>query len=292
MLRGLVFLWFVFLSGLSFAVSIDDVYRRVNSDINNGKPLVAHISVALADNEYQWIAKVPAAIGNGQDPSNNLYWGAMYGLKTFLSKKRGWNKVSYNGGIPNGVLERIVLSKQVSIGGKIVSMYLVADAWDGRNIAETVNNTVKMAAGHNPEMIAVIVKNKHVEIAAGSNAHLVGYIGHNALMDMSFFGSNTLTATPNIEKIVPIKGNLPKSVVILACQSKKYFLEKLKSIGTHPMILTTGNMAPEAYTLSAILDAFLRQNRSKYVHASAAKAYAKYQKSGINGAKRLFSYEK
>src|SRR5213596_1995295 len=36
---------------------------------------VAHVLVALADNKYQGIVPVPAAIGNGDDPVRNLYWG-------------------------------------------------------------------------------------------------------------------------------------------------------------------------------------------------------------------------
>jgi len=42
---------------------------------------VAHVIVALADNRFQGIVPVPAAIGNGDDPSRNLYWGAGYGLR-------------------------------------------------------------------------------------------------------------------------------------------------------------------------------------------------------------------
>ena len=46
---------------------------------------VIHIVVALCDNQYQGIVKVPAGIGNGQDARTNLYWGAGYGVKTQFS---------------------------------------------------------------------------------------------------------------------------------------------------------------------------------------------------------------
>lgn len=46
-----------------------------------------HVFVALADNR-QGIAPVPARIGNGQDPANNLYWGARYGIKTASAATR------------------------------------------------------------------------------------------------------------------------------------------------------------------------------------------------------------
>ncbi|MGZ8943598.1 MAG: hypothetical protein ACXW00_12585, partial [Methylobacter sp.] len=54
-----------------------------------------HISVivSLVDNLTQGIEPVPAKIGNGDDPRNNLYWGALYGVKTFLSKADGWRNL-------------------------------------------------------------------------------------------------------------------------------------------------------------------------------------------------------
>src|SRR5688572_31348119 len=53
---------------------------------NDSLTRTIHIFVALCDNKYQGIVPVPAGIGNGQDPKNNLYWGAGYGLKSFFSK--------------------------------------------------------------------------------------------------------------------------------------------------------------------------------------------------------------
>ncbi|TAL47774.1 MAG: hypothetical protein EPN89_08075, partial [Methylovulum sp.] len=54
-----------------------------------------HISVivSLVDNISQGIVPVPVKIGNGDDPNSNLYWGAAYGVKTFLSKADGWHKL-------------------------------------------------------------------------------------------------------------------------------------------------------------------------------------------------------
>lgn len=43
-----------------------------------------HVFVALCDNKYQGIVPVPAAIGNGQDPNSNLYWGCSAGIGTYF----------------------------------------------------------------------------------------------------------------------------------------------------------------------------------------------------------------
>ena len=50
-----------------------------------------HVFVALCDNKYQGIVPVPAKIGNGQDAATNLYWGAAFGVKTFLTKAANGN---------------------------------------------------------------------------------------------------------------------------------------------------------------------------------------------------------
>src|SRR5688500_17366703 len=55
---------------------------------------VVHVFVALCDNEHQGIAPVPAKLGDGRDPANNLYWGAMYGVKTFFRRSPDWKTVA------------------------------------------------------------------------------------------------------------------------------------------------------------------------------------------------------
>jgi hypothetical protein len=50
---------------------------------------VIHVFVALCDNVNQGIVPVSAALGNGDNPHTNLYWGAAFGVKTFLQTKPG-----------------------------------------------------------------------------------------------------------------------------------------------------------------------------------------------------------
>ena len=60
------------------------------------KTLVAHVLVALCDNENQGIVPVPKTLGNGLDLRNNLYWGALYGIRTEFKKSANWFfKTSY-----------------------------------------------------------------------------------------------------------------------------------------------------------------------------------------------------
>jgi hypothetical protein len=55
----------------------------------------------------------------------------------------------------------------------------------------------------------------------------------------------------------------------------------------YPLVWTTGLMAPEAYTLHDALKAYLDGKSNEEIRNKAAEAYHKYQKCGLNAAKRL-----
>src|SRR5580765_8832263 len=94
--------------------------------------LVIHVTVAICDNKHQGIVPVPALIGNGRDTRNNLYWGADYGVKSWMLRHAKWERVTASGPQPQAVLERLVLRR--TIDGRVV--YLIAAAWDGARIRE------------------------------------------------------------------------------------------------------------------------------------------------------------
>ena len=125
-------------------------------------PLRVHVTVALCDNASQGIVPVPAAIGDGDDPRTNLYWGAMYGVKSWLKRPRS---------------------------------------------------------------------------------------------------------------------------IVLACISRRYFAPYLARAGSPPLLLTNGLMAPEAYTLTAAIEAFVKKTD---VADAAARAYDNHQKCGLKAARKLF----
>ena len=89
---------------------------------------LVRVFVALCDNANQGIVRVPAALGNGQDPRNNLYWGAQFGLKTFFKASPHWTVID-NEEEPTrpAILERITFATNPSLR-------VVADAYDGAHM--------------------------------------------------------------------------------------------------------------------------------------------------------------
>ena len=252
----------------SGSVRVPDVRAaEVKTDAYAGK--VAYVIVALCDNVNQGIVPVPAALGNGDDPARNLYWGARFGVKTHFGASREWRAVAaFENPAPN-VLERVVYKH------KTLDAYLVADAYRGAEIKQATADFFNVASGNlNPTFED---GGKTYGLGRGGAAHLVAYVGHDGLMDFQ------LPALPRR------RGDLRRDAVILACISKKFFAPALKETGAHPLVWTTNLMAPEAYVLKAALDGWLAGEDGEQVRLRTAKAYDKYQNCGLKAAQGLFA---
>lgn len=234
-----------------------------------GQSKTIHVFVALCDNANQGIVPVPERIGNGQDPKNNLYWGAGYGVKTFFKvKTKDWTLIRKIVAKDANILERL-LFKHVT-----KDVYLLADAYDGAKIKTSIEDFLKSSNGQSP----LPVEENNSTLYFGGNADLLAYVGHDGLMD--FDVSINYEEPSNTSK---------KDVIILACYSKAYFAPEIKKAKANPILWTTHLMAPEAYTLKAAIDGWILNESGKQIDERAAQSYHKYQKCGIKGARNLFT---
>jgi hypothetical protein len=230
---------------------------------------VVHVYVALCDNKNQGIVKVSESLGNGQKPAVNLYWGAMYGVKTFFSKSPQWTAVaSRTPAASPAVLERVVFRSKAA-----PTVIVVADAYDGAKMREALTDFLSAASGRG----IVEVDAGGTAVQAGGLSDLVAFVGHNGLMDMQ------LAETPERA------GPNPAGAVVLACKSRAYFLEPLRKAGCPALVTTTQLMAPEAYTLDAIIRSFAAGEAAETVARRAAAAYAAYQKCTVAAAEKMFA---
>lgn len=226
---------------------------------------VIHALVALCDNVNQGIVKVPAALGNGQDTNGNLYWGAAYGVRSWFSKSKEWKRME-KVAVPNAhVLERIIWKHTTE------DAYLVADAYDGAYIQQATRDLLGFAGGHDASTVTVNGR----KLQVGGGADLIAYCGHDGLMD---FAPPTMRGAMN---------SAHRDVIILACISKRFFAAPLKSTGATPLLWSTGLMAPEAYTLDAALQGWIRREDAQRVRERAAQAYAKWQKCSADASRKL-----
>lgn len=234
-------------------------------------PRVVHVFVALADNQYQGIVPVPARIGNGDDPEHNLYWGAGGGVKTYFRRAQEWTLLSSGQRPKNEILERCVFKHREK------NVYLIADAYRGREIRQAIVDFLYAAAGRSVETVTVQSGNVSVALPAQGSASLIAYIGHDGLMDFQ------------LGQVPKKKNEAHRDAIILACVSKSYFANAVRESGANPLLWTTGLMAPEAYTLKSALDGWIAGEGADQIHERAAVAYDRYQHCGLRAARKLFA---
>jgi hypothetical protein len=233
--------------------------------INNVYGKSIHVIVPLCDNKYQGIVKVSASLGNGESTRTNLYWGALYGVKTYLKKSSNWTLIKTLKPDSKFIAERCVFKNNIS------DDYLIADAYWGKYIYQANLDFINFAYGKKKGY----VEHKEKKIGIASNSNLLIYAGHNGLMDFK------------LKITTKEKSKNPVPTIVLACKSKQYYLPLFDKLGIPVVLLTKSFMAPEAYTIDAISNYWLSGKRSG-ISLSAAQAYSKYQKCSLRAAKTVF----
>ncbi|MCP4704989.1 MAG: hypothetical protein GY865_10290 [candidate division Zixibacteria bacterium] len=237
-----------------------------NTSFTNEPPKVVHVFVALCDNENQGIVPVSAELGNGNNPDHNLYWGALYGVKTFFRRDKDWKLIKCVSNRSDVILESCIFKLADQ------NVYLVADAYKGKNIKQSIQDFINSAGCNNKDSILL----DSTSLRIGGDANLVAYIGHNGLMEFS------------LDSIPKHLTNCKKDAIVLACASRYYFSNAFEKNNVNPLLWTTNLMAPEAYTLEAALNGWVMGENKNQIVLRAAKAYSKYQKCSLKSAKNLF----
>lgn len=249
----------------------------LNSSSAHAKPKTIHVFVALADNKSQGIVPVPAKIGNGDDPENNLYWGCDEGLKSFFRHSPDWKLIeSRMNPVPASpaILERCIFKHATQ------DAFLIADAYRGREIKQAITDLLSASVGNHPETIPVTIDQKTVELSIKGGASLIAYIGHDGLMDFE-----CPEIPPNAGKPTAAPG---KPAIVLCCLSEQYFLEPLRRCGANPLLLTTQLMYPGSFILKSVVDGWLLGETADQLRERAARVYAKNQNISRKAARGVF----
>jgi hypothetical protein len=266
------------------AMPLEKWYSETAKEIQN--PLVITHYIALCDNEHQGIVPVSKKLGDGDNPDTNLYWGAMYGYRTWFDKSPKWSRVLAVDNPTEKISQVIIHTRTCEPKGlwkkngvnKPFRVYLILIGYRGRYIDDAVGDYLGALFGK---------KDYPLPLPDGSILHgaghgrIVSYSGHNYLMDLPDQGLSLLSGKLKSQQKA-------KATMILACASKQYFHTGIARPKTSILALTTNFMAPEAYTADAMYEALLAGNNSDDVVLSAAKAYAKYQRISVKSAAKLF----
>ena len=223
-----------------------------------------HVLVALCDNKYQGIVPVPAKIGNGQDPDNNLYWGCAYGMRSYFKKSNNWLLLKRSK-VDSIKMERLIFKHKKS------NYYLVADAYNGQYIKQCTIDFFESCSGKVKDILDI----DGTSIGIYGNAKLLSYIGHDGLMDFRLTRSFEHT------------DDQIRDAIVLACYSKRFFGPLLQQTKARPLVWSTHLMSPEAYTLHDALESYIKKEPAENTRTAAARAYARYQKCSEKAARGL-----
>jgi hypothetical protein len=255
-----------------------EAYPQVRRDLEAGRPLVVEVLVPLCSNDQIWCGSKWA--GQPGSLRANLYWGAVFGARTFFQRHgSGWSPLGL-GSTDDVFLQRAVFRRRV-----------LADRWRLRR-SGPIEQIVVLQAIHGSH-INRAVHELYVRAARGTavtidyegrqrtlRVHAIGYAGHNRLMDGIAF-------PPELPPVRPSDAPIPSFV--LACLSEKYFSDALRSVGSEPMVMTRSLMAPEGYVVDAIAKG-LGDDASLFgLRQRAVAAYAQWQKLTPSQAGAIFA---
>ncbi|MBM9500759.1 hypothetical protein JWG44_10925 [Leptospira sp. 201903071] len=208
-------------------------------------------------------AQLACGKGKAGDPRSlegNLYWGAAFGAESFLKKADGFKVVEKkDGNFSSSILRNLLLERTPKKGETKVILNIRAYAGD--RIDDALVDFLNAAGNSN------------------SNSDLIVWVGHDRLMDRF---------PPEIQRL---KSASSKPVVVLACESEKYFGPVLRSLYVPQVAMTKTFMAPEAYLLEALAATVAKSGLKdkKAIRSSLVAAYAKYQRISIRAAGTVFS---
>ncbi|MHC4715231.1 MAG: hypothetical protein ACYTAN_18505 [Planctomycetota bacterium] len=244
--------------------------ERIDRDVGAGAPVVVHVVVALYDSENPDAFPFPEGLGNGDDPDTNVFWGEDFGVQKFLTHEADWKQVARIEQPPEGVLRKVVLSTEVERKGGRARVYLVAEAWRGREIKAAITRFLTLAAAGEEEAFTVETAEGSDEFRAGGASHIIAYVGQDWRKAFRLADEPT-----------PAADAAARGVIALTRNSRARFLEPIRAAGVDTALLTIGLIGPAAYTLDAGAQA-------AEIREAAAQAYNKYQKCGIQMARGLF----
>jgi hypothetical protein len=272
---------------LADAKDIGQLYDRVADDLEQGKPLVATVYVALCDNDAQGIAPVRnKRICKGDVPEENLYWATSGGLKGHARDVR-WKRVLYELSPKQNLAARGVWRKRIRAGGALrergvtgmIDVYVVGLAYRGVKIRDAMVDYLRAVTRDQSERLTL---KSGQEITYGGASHVVGYVGHNYFTDEPDIPAMVREAAGD--------GTREKGVFGLACMSDAYFRDVIERQSTHIMALNVSFTFPSAYTVLGILRGVAAGKSLKGIHREAAKAFAKGQNKSVGTMLRALTF--
>jgi hypothetical protein len=266
---------------------LDGLTARVVADLAAGKPLVVQAHVPLCDNDV--IPCGNARLGDGDNPAKNLYWATTEGFLGWFGRRGGgWKQVlDADGGAigEDDVLDLRVWRREITTPAAWrragaparFTMYVVAQAWRGEEIHKAFTHYADDLYGVTAHTVTLTDGTK---IAAGGDAHIVAYVGHNHLMDLASFDW----------RAVAKKGDArPRGAMAIACHTAVYMQDIVPSERQVPLVMTRDFLLASAAAFEGTILAFAHGGDYAAIRKGAASSYAEGGKKPLRRVYGAFS---
>jgi hypothetical protein len=246
--------------------------RGSPSDLASGRPLVVQVHVPLCEGTI--IACGNAKLGDGDNPRTNLYWATTEGFLGWFGRKgSGWKPALVATGDAIGeadVLDLRVWRRTVATPArwraagapKRVTVYVVAQAWRGTLIDRALARYAEDLFGAHTQAVTLA---DGTALAAGGDAHVVAYVGHNRLMDLATFDWRAIAARGDERS---------RGVIAIACHTAPYMQAVVPGPHQVPLVMTRDFLLASAAALEGAVTAFAQGGDYAAVRRGAAAGYA------------------
>ena len=251
---------------------LNALYEEIARDLVRAKPLVVQVHVPLCDSNI--IRCGNERLGDGNNPSTNLYWSTSGGFKGWFKTVGGWKRVAQTTSASGPILERIVWRKTVGPTSnwrsrgvrKRFNVYVVAFAWRGDAISQAIDQYVDDLYG---ATATEVVLKDGTQLQAGGAAHVVDYVGHNGWMDIPPYDWKRAAAKQARRK---------KATIAVACLTADYLAKPVSDTHRVPLLMTTSLLFAGAHSFEGAVSAFANGNSLAQIRNRAVKNYARGQK--------------
>lgn len=248
---------------LSFSEAVVDSIQRLGH-------VTVTVHVALADHR---LSGASPKFSDGDNPTNNLYWGARYGVEAYLTRSGGWKRVYADHGDGQRIVRRVVLRRRAGLSrqwqdrgvNQPFDVYLLANAWRGSDTVAAMEEPLREALSGRP----VELKVQGADLEFGGGSTMVGYVGYNRILDQ-YWDPFADLPRERPSRQIGVFYIAPRSAVVLHSQVVKH--------GLYPVLFPREPIVPEAYLLDGILDAFSEGDLDDGFIEAAAREYARFQK--------------
>ncbi|MBN1342044.1 MAG: hypothetical protein JXQ73_05150 [Phycisphaerae bacterium] len=257
---------------------------RLLASIYRDRLVTITVHVALCDSRKSEVAN--PALGRGNSPFDNLYWGARYGVEGFFQRQSEWKVIhADSGAAARYVLRRVIFTRRVEPTSEWrqrgvtepFDICMLAIAWSGPAAADAMRATLSDALGLEPPRVIPVGGRR---IRFGSDGNFVGYVGYNAVRDDP-------SVLPDPAELLPGAG--PQGVFFISPASAESVGAALLRLGIYPILLTTDrSVVPEAYILYGITEALALGQIERGFSEQAAAQYAHFRRIDPEAARKLF----